>query len=54
MSEVPLYVAKVVHAGGGFACIRYLIRRIPPMPLRYCLPQGLWIIHSRVIKETPV
>ena len=26
----------------------YLIRRDPPISLRYCLLQGLWIMHFRV------
>ena len=34
-----------------WATCRYLIRRTCPMFLRYCLPQGSWIIHLRVIQE---
>lgn len=33
------------------ATFRRLIRRNPTMPLRYCIPKGLWIIHVRVIRE---
>ena len=40
------------HLVGFWPPLRNLIRKKPTMSLRYCLHQGLWIVHLRLFKKS--
>ena len=38
-------------SGGNHPTFSFLMHRSPPMSLRHCLPEGLWIIRSCIIPK---